>query len=277
MAYDYKELKDANGTAFKAAVVQVEASPNTVFASLLRLDAEKAEDVAHVDGDHGLMILAVRKDTAAALAGTDGDYIPLIVDANGRLHVLDPNSATIAALSKAEDAVHNSGDTGIQILAVRKDTAAALAGTDGDYAPLEVDALGRLHVSCHWPESLDSGNDSINVNKMGKGSVTTAHNAITATATSAEINCVGYNAVLVYVTISDTYNWTFKVQGCPTTGGTFVDWYELANTGSMAAMSYQCNASRGFIFKGLPDYIKIVATEDQDGATVTVKAQPLNI
>jgi hypothetical protein len=48
----------------------------------------KAEDAAHSDGDTGVMLLAVRKDTAAALAGADGDYIPLIVDANGRLHVL---------------------------------------------------------------------------------------------------------------------------------------------------------------------------------------------
>jgi hypothetical protein len=50
-------------------------------------------------------------------------------------------------LGKAEDAAHTSGDTGVQLLAVRKDTAAALAGTDGDYAPLEVDANGRLHVN----------------------------------------------------------------------------------------------------------------------------------
>lgn len=50
-------------------------------------------------------------------------------------------------LGKAEDAAHTSGDTGVQLLAVRKDTAAALAGTDGDYAPLEVDANGKLHVN----------------------------------------------------------------------------------------------------------------------------------
>lgn len=277
MAYDYKELKDANDTTFKAAAVQVESSPNVVFASLLKLDAEKAEDAAHTSGDNGLMILAVRKDSAAALAGTDGDYIPLIVDANGRLHVLDANSATIAALSKAEDAAHSSGDTGIQLLTVRKDTAEAIAGTTGDYAPLEVDASGQLYVSCHFAEALDSGNDSINVNKMGKGTVTTAHNAITATTTSTAITCTGYNSALVYVTLDSAKNWTFKVQGAMELAGTYVDWYELANTGSMAAMSYQCNASRGFIFKGIPDYIKIVATEDEDGATVTVKVQPLNI
>lgn len=75
MAYDYVELKDANGAAFKAASKQVEASPNVVDASIIVLDAERTEDVAHVSSDTGLMLLAVRKDTAAALAGTDGDYM----------------------------------------------------------------------------------------------------------------------------------------------------------------------------------------------------------
>lgn len=49
--------------------------------------------------------------------------------------------------SFAEDSPHASGDRGIQILAVRKDTGAALAGADGDYAPIQVDATGRLYVN----------------------------------------------------------------------------------------------------------------------------------
>lgn len=53
----------------------------------------KAEDAAHTSGDYGLVLLAVRKDTAAALAGTDGNYHVLEVDANGRLHV---NPGTVA-------------------------------------------------------------------------------------------------------------------------------------------------------------------------------------
>jgi hypothetical protein len=50
-------------------------------------------------------------------------------------------------LGKAEDAVHGSGDTGVMSLAVRNDTLAALAGTDGDYAPFQVDADGALYVA----------------------------------------------------------------------------------------------------------------------------------
>lgn len=45
------------------------------------------EDSAHTTGDRGIPAWAVRTDTAIARAGTDGDYIPLIVDSSGRLHV----------------------------------------------------------------------------------------------------------------------------------------------------------------------------------------------
>lgn len=41
---------------------------------------------AHADPNYGIQILAVRKDIAVALAGADGYYIPLIVDATGHLH-----------------------------------------------------------------------------------------------------------------------------------------------------------------------------------------------
>lgn len=126
--------------------------------------------------------------------------------------------------------------------------------------------------------ALDSDYDSIDVDKMGKGGVTTVHSAIADTATSDEVDCRGYNAILVEAGVfSAAENWTFKVQGCMVSGGTFVDWYEMANTGIMTLMSYQCNAARGFIFKGIPDYVKIVATRDGGASAVTVKVQPLNV
>lgn len=55
--------------------------------------------------------------------------------------------ASGADLAKAEDTAHASGDTGIQMLGVRNDTLAALGGTDGDYAPLQLDANGALYVN----------------------------------------------------------------------------------------------------------------------------------
>lgn len=53
--------------------------------------ALKAEDAAHVDGDAGIMALAVRRDTRAASSGTTGDYEPLQTNALGELRVVNGN------------------------------------------------------------------------------------------------------------------------------------------------------------------------------------------
>jgi hypothetical protein len=46
-----------------------------------------------------------------------------------------------------EDAAHSSGDPGAMALAVRRDADTSLVGTDGDYAPLQVNAAGSLKVA----------------------------------------------------------------------------------------------------------------------------------
>lgn len=52
---------------------------------------------------------------------------------------------TLTALSKAEDAIHSSGDQGIQALAVRKDSQGSNAD-DGDYTSLQTWSEGSLKV-----------------------------------------------------------------------------------------------------------------------------------
>lgn len=100
------------------------------------------EDAAHVSGNKGTGALVVRKDTAASLCGTDGDYTFLLVDANGKLHVTGTGGSQYA-----EDIAHVTGDLGNGALVVRKDTAASLCDTDGDYTFLQVDANGKLYVT----------------------------------------------------------------------------------------------------------------------------------
>ena len=109
----------------------------------------KSEDAAHSSGDKGIMSLAVRKDTAGSFANADGDYVPLQVDANGslRVNVTASTASGGGGTQYDEDTAHTSGDKGTMALAVRKDTAAALAGTDGDYIPLIVDNAGKLWVN----------------------------------------------------------------------------------------------------------------------------------
>lgn len=94
----YQVVKVAHGAADAATLV---SSTSPIPSTLTNL--EKAEDAGHSTGDKGVMLLAVRKDTAAALAGTDADYIPLIVDASGRLHVVQ------SGLTLTDDAAFAAG------------------------------------------------------------------------------------------------------------------------------------------------------------------------
>lgn len=139
----------------------------------------KAEDAVHGSGDVGVMALAVRADTATA-TGADGDYVPLLTDSAGKLHVnvgaVTPGT-TALLLGKAEDAAHSSGDVGVMMLAVREAAATDLSAgnTDGDYEPLQVDASGRLHVNAGGSGALflgkaeDAAHSSSDVGVMALG------------------------------------------------------------------------------------------------------------
>lgn len=110
--------------------------------------------------------------------------------------------------------------------------------------------------------------------ELARGAVTTAHSAITATATSSIIHADRHNAVLVHFDIDGTGAWTVKLQGALTSAGTYVDLYDnngtLMSTGSISA-------DRCYLFIGIPEYIKVVATEDSGTATATVIVQPITV
>jgi len=145
----------------------------------------------------GTLGLAIRDDALSALTPVEGDAIGLRVDANGALWVIPSGTVTVANggtfatqatlqtgsntvgevtigaattaagdLAKAEDAAHSSGDVGVMGLAVRSDTAAALATTTGDYIPLITDASGRLWVNPQGNVAADAA-DSGNPLKIG--------------------------------------------------------------------------------------------------------------
>lgn len=87
---------------------------------------------------------------ANAIRTADNTAIDLPGDATNGLdvditRVIPGTDAT--HLGKAEDAAHNSGDTGVMALSVRNDTGAALAGTTGDYIPQTTDARGSLFIT----------------------------------------------------------------------------------------------------------------------------------
>ena len=155
-----------------AGTFAVQLDGDALTALELIDDLVLTEDAVHGSGDKGVMALVVRNDSLAALAGADGDYAPLQVNASGALYVAVSGSVTVGSHAvtnagtfavqvdgdaltalqliddaiHAEDDAHSGGDKGALVLAVRNDTPGALAGADGDYIPLTTDSTGRLYV-----------------------------------------------------------------------------------------------------------------------------------
>lgn len=99
----------------------------------------KAEDAAHVSGDIGSFILAVRNDTiAAAITSTDRDYSSIAVDSAGRVGTRDNKAAAASFLTT---------DIGAMILAVRNNFIEENFNyevANGTYSQFAVDSAGRL-------------------------------------------------------------------------------------------------------------------------------------
>lgn len=102
-----------------------------------------AEDSAHSSGHVGLMALVVRSDAGGSLVGTDGDYAPLQVDANGALRVTGGGGGT----EYTEDAASAANPAGGQLILRRRDTlSGSEVSNDGDNIAANATAKGELHV-----------------------------------------------------------------------------------------------------------------------------------
>jgi hypothetical protein len=101
---------------------------------------EKAEDAAHVSGDIGSYVLAVRQDTLATSTSADGDYASLKVDALGRLYV-----AAQVAGDVADDDVDSGNPIKIGFHAYAGPLSAVSAA--GDRVNGASDLYRRLYVN----------------------------------------------------------------------------------------------------------------------------------
>lgn len=104
------------------------------------------EDAAETAAGTGIYAMSVRRDTAASSAGTTGDNATINTDAVGALWANIATPATIGIY--VEDAAQTAGGNLMMAGSVRRDAAASSAGTDGDNATINTDALGRLWVNC---------------------------------------------------------------------------------------------------------------------------------
>jgi hypothetical protein len=116
--------------------------------------ASVATDDVAVNGGSSAQVQYVKlvDGTANGTAGLPGDVTNgLDVDVT---RIIPGTTAT--SLGKAEDAVAGSGDTGVFMLAVRRDTPTSGAAA-GDYHELEVDAAGRLWTTGTQIEDAAAG------------------------------------------------------------------------------------------------------------------------
>jgi len=114
------------------------------------------EDVAHVTGDPGIMMLGVNNRTASILfSSTVGDYVPMALSTTGFV-LSNPAfdgilANTISALT-GEDFASGGGEAGMKTLVIRDDvlTADALVSADGDWTYSRVDNFGAA-----WTTATD--------------------------------------------------------------------------------------------------------------------------
>lgn len=155
----------------------------------------KAEDAAHSTGDVGVMALTVRQDSAAALAGTDGDYQPPITDASGRLHVT--NSGGVGGT-----VAHDGADAGNPVkIGGQARTTNPTAVADADRVNAIFDDLGRLVVVPHQVRDLVATQATTITNSTTETTIVTAaastfHDLTHLTITNA-------SATAVVVTLRD--------------------------------------------------------------------------
>lgn len=117
----------------------------------------------------------------------------------------------------------------------------------------------------------------INVVQLDRGPVVSPPEltGIIATTTSIARQAKGHNAMILYVDFTaGSGTWSVKLQGAEKNGGTYIDMYK-EDGNAMAIAS--ATADKAQVFKGIPEHFKIVATEDANGATISVRYELLTV
>ncbi|MEE8307076.1 MAG: hypothetical protein V3R81_07405, partial [Gammaproteobacteria bacterium] len=152
------------------------------------------------------------------------------------------NDVTIdgSGVVRAEDAPHNTDDTGIMALGVRNDTLAALADTDGDYTPLQVDANGALWVKAQNDDALSTANSTTTPLSGG------------ATFTGTGEDCLGFASVTIQISAS---------HDSATDGMTFQFSIDNTNWDDTYLFTYTAaEGARRFQFPTTAQYFRLVYT-----------------
>lgn len=139
---DYMSLKGNSKGEIYVIDTDANASLDAIEVDIAAIEVELLDQGTTLDG--------IKTDTAAMVVDLAAIEVELL-DQGTTLDTIAGDTTSmdgiLTALSKDEDSVHSSGDQGVMGLAVRNDTLASLVDTDGDYAPLQVNASGALYVT----------------------------------------------------------------------------------------------------------------------------------
>jgi hypothetical protein len=189
-----------------------------------------AEDTAHVSGDLGVEVLAVRRDTLATSVSADGDYSSLSVNNVGALYVHVNNTVTVSATDldirdlTATDVVTVVQPTGTNLHVVT-DSGSTTAVT-GNVTVVQPTGT-NLHVV------VDSGAITVSATDLDIRDLTLAQDAVkisgNSTANSAtnpifvkEVDAVVSNEVHSYNTASAVASDATSNHDYTVTGTTFL-------------------------------------------------------
>ncbi len=113
---------------------------------------------------------------ATSLAALES--VTVVLDASSLASLETINVANIAGTEFAEDSAHVDGAAGSLSLAVRRDADTSSVTSDGDYAALLVDAIGRLKVKHVKDNSIVNGTMTIAISQSLSSTGGDANNGI---------------------------------------------------------------------------------------------------
>jgi len=150
-----------------------------------------AVDAAAGVADTGIQTLGVRNDTLAALGGTDGDYVPFQMNADGALYVTLTGTASDPTNVVADDSAFVVGTGTIGVMGALADEAGTDSVDEGDVGVPRMTLDRKLLI-----EIADATTDSqrLAINASGEvGVVQATHGDLNANVT-LQINDVDVSA-----------------------------------------------------------------------------------
>lgn len=171
---DYAMLQMSAGRLWTEAIIEDGGNSITVDGAISFTAPQ------HIIVDSGTVTTVSTVTTITNVVHVDDNSGSLTVDNAGTFAVQATLAAGAATIAKAEDVASANADVGVPAMAIQKASPADTAGTDGDYAMLQMSA-GRLWASATIDAAIPAGTNVIGHVIVDSGTVTTVSTLTTIT------------------------------------------------------------------------------------------------